>query len=367
METNKQKKVTRSTSDATEAGDLTHVETGEVRFLAQGLTMLLAAVYAACLGLFYAVGPVTLAWVSGVAVVACGAALALNGRGQLAWGWGLMVVAMVGQASWALLTLGWGGGFQYFVLLGMPLLVGGPVRSLGVKAALALGVMVVYLILDLAVRQKGGTAHVDAGLLDALYYFNATSAMLVLMMLAGFAAQLFQESRQVMLRLTQIDALTQVRNRVAFADVAAQVNARAQVGLVKLSVVLCNLDHLKVVNDTHGQHAGDAVLRAVGGVMAKGVRDADTMLRWTGDEFLAILPETDESGAKVVAERLRRGIEALDVTIGRQHLTVGMTVGVASMQPGDRLEDTVARAQAAVAEGKQAGRRCVIYAFSGTA
>ncbi|MGE5450442.1 MAG: diguanylate cyclase domain-containing protein [Acidobacteriota bacterium] len=343
---------------------MTQTQAGETRLLAQGLAILLAGMQLACLGLFSVMGPAPLVWVNGAAVLVCVVAWLLSGRGHLALGWGLLVLTMVTQAEVSLVALGWASGFQYFVLLGVPMLVGGPIRALWLKSGLALAVMASYVALDMGLRQRAGAAMTDGGLDDALYYFNVTMALLILMMLAGFVAQQLWAARGAALRAAQTDALTQVRNRLAFWEVAARENAKAKHGPVKLSVVLCNIDHLQVVNDTHGQQAGDAVLRAVGGVMVKGVRDADTMLRWTGDEFLAILPGTDEAGAEVVAERLRRGVEALAVSTGRQTLTVGMTVGVATLLPGDRLEDAIARATAAVTEGKQAGRRCVIYAYS---
>lgn len=357
-------KATSSWLGLPEADNPMDAQTGAIRLLAQGLAVLLVCTQFACLGLFYALGQASLVWVNLGSLLLCGAALALSGRVPLPVSWALMTAALVAQSSLSLWTLGWGSGFHYLLLLALPLLIGGPMRPLALKSVLSVGVFIAYLALDLTVRQRGGTPLLDARLQDALYYFNLTCALLMLLMLAGYVAQLLHESRLTMGHLAQIDALTQVRNRSVLLEVIERENARAQNEPVKLSVVLCNLDHLKLVNQTHGQHAGDAVLRAAGRVMAKGVRDADTMLRWTGDEFLAILPNTDQDGAQVVAERLRRGIESLEVSTGRQSLTVGMTVGVSTMQPGDRLEDVIARAQEAVSEGKQAGRRCIIYAYT---
>ena len=339
-------------------------QTGAIRLLAQGLGILLGCTQLAGLVLFYALGHTSLVGLNLGCLLLCGVALALSGRIPLPVSWALMVVALVSQSSLSLWVLGWGSGFHYLLLLALPLLIGGPIRPVAIKVVLSVAVLIAYLALDLTVRLRAGAPLLDARLQDALYYFNLSCALLMLLMLAGYVAQLLHESRLAMGHLAQIDALTQVRSRHVLVDVIEHENARAQNGPVKLSVVLCNLDHLKLVNQTHGQQAGDAVLRAAGRVMAKGVRDADTMLRWTGDEFLAILPNTDQDGAQVVAERLRRGIESLEVSTGRQSLTVGMTVGVATMLPGDRLEDVIARAQEAVSEGKQAGRRCIIYAYN---
>lgn len=359
------KKVSTSWFGVPESDDPIQAHTSAVRLLAQGMALLWGVVDLAYLGLFAAVGPAVLVWGHAAGVVLCGAALALTARGQLAWAWSLMAVAMVGQAGLSVMVLGWGSGFQYGVLLGIPWLMGGPIRSFGRKAVSALAVLVVYVVLDLVWRQRGESALIVAERLqEALHYFNVTSALLVLLMWAGYAAQLLHESRLAMRRLMQVDALTGVRHRRALLEVAARENARAERGPIKLSVVLCSVDHLTEVNATHGWQIGDAVLQAVGGVMGKGVRDADTMLRWTGDEFLAILPDTDAAGAQVVAERLRRGVEALAVMAGRQSLAVGMTVGLATMLPGDRLEEAIERAQAAVSEGKQAGRRRIVSANS---
>jgi len=100
------------------------------------------------------------------------------------------------------------------------------------------------------------------------------------------------------------DELTGVGNRRRAAKSLTQARQRADATGEPMSVLLCDLDHFKQVNDRHGHDVGDQVLAAFAGLLRSTVRAHDTVIRWGGEEFLMILPSCDRLGASALAERL---------------------------------------------------------------
>ena len=132
----------------------------------------------------------------------------------------------------------------------------------------------------------------------------------------------------------------------------------------KLSLIMCDIDHFKVVNDTYGHQAGDAVIIAVASALKREMReDLDVAGRYGGEEFVLILPATSSAAAAIAAERLRSAIEATVVDIGGgQSLSKNMSFGVAELGPEGTAETLVGRADAALYTSKQTGRNKVTIA-----
>ena len=121
---------------------------------------------------------------------------------------------------------------------------------------------------------------------------------------------------------------------------------------------MLDIDFFKPINDTHGHAFGDAVLQAVAKELTQGLREVDLLGRLGGEEFAAILPETDLQQAQQVAERVRNSVQALSFTSAdgsRVRLT--LSIGVAARREGElRLEDLLARADRALYRAKAGGR-----------
>ncbi len=131
-----------------------------------------------------------------------------------------------------------------------------------------------------------------------------------------------------------------------------------------LSLAFLDLDHFKAVNDAHGHQAGSALLREVGLVMRANLRAIDVPVRYGGDEFVAILPETGREQARIVAERLRRAIGDA-VYLKDRGLTVRLTssVGIATFpDDGETAEDLLRGADRAMYRAKDSGRDAVVAA-----
>ena len=125
-----------------------------------------------------------------------------------------------------------------------------------------------------------------------------------------------------------------------------------------LAVVYLDLDGFKQVNDTYGHEAGNEVLRGVSQMLRGHLRGEDFIGRLGGDEFLIVLPHTDESGALVVGERLRAKLAALEFAApgGQRIDSVGFSMGVASYPAhGDTREQLIQAADQAMYRAKKSG------------
>jgi diguanylate cyclase (GGDEF)-like protein len=136
-----------------------------------------------------------------------------------------------------------------------------------------------------------------------------------------------------------------------------------------LSVVICDIDNFKRINDTHGHADGDAVIRAFAGLLNQNTREGvDSVVRYGGEEFLLILPETDLAGGVRLAERLRSAfaaasIPATDAAAGAGSVRTTASFGVAGVDAaqrgGNTVRDLISIADKLMYEAKRAGRNCV--------
>ncbi len=167
--------------------------------------------------------------------------------------------------------------------------------------------------------------------------------------------QLAQANRELEV-LSVTDKLTALFNRVKLDRVLTAELARAHRYGSALSVVMLDIDHFKVVNDTFGHNIGDDVLVDIADTLRVSVRNSDTVGRWGGEEFLVILPSTDLEQAGAVAEKVRGRVADLKLpTVGK----VTVSLGVAEYQADDTEQQVVARADIALYAAKEGGRNRV--------
>jgi len=164
-----------------------------------------------------------------------------------------------------------------------------------------------------------------------------------------------QESRHLM----QEDWLTGAQNRRAMDMVLTKEVARAQRSATKLTVAMLDLDHFKRINDEFGHDAGDKLLQHLTLITKAVLRDADSLIRYGGEEFLIILPETDINGAQFVMDRLKQAFQKTPLSYDGKPLPVTFSAGLARLMPDENGHALVMRADAALYEAKHAGRNCV--------
>ena len=129
-------------------------------------------------------------------------------------------------------------------------------------------------------------------------------------------------------------------------------------------MIFCDVDHFKSVNDKHGHQVGDAVLQSLGKLLLRCSRQLDVPTRYGGEEFAIILPGTDRTGAILVAERLRKMLEKMDVPVGGGRvLQVTASFGCATMDDTFTPPDPATllkEADACVYTAKREGRNRVV-------
>jgi diguanylate cyclase (GGDEF)-like protein len=151
------------------------------------------------------------------------------------------------------------------------------------------------------------------------------------------------------------DPLTRLNNRRLFLDRIAKEIARADAAGEAFSVVFLDVDDLKVVNDTYGHLAGDALLREVANALTDAVRGEDVVARYGGDEFVLLLPGTPRAAATVVAQRITEGIGRHRFLAGRQLMQIpGVSLGIATFpEDGGTADDLLAVADVTLYEQKR--------------
>ena len=158
------------------------------------------------------------------------------------------------------------------------------------------------------------------------------------------------------------DALTGLHNRRYLDSHLKTLVERATARRRALSVMICDLDRFKSINDTHGHDAGDEVLREFARRLRQNVRGIDLACRYGGEEFVVVMPDTDADIARRVAERIRAQIEAEPFRLASgQSVAVTVSVGVSSLaRAGDGVERLMKRADLALYEAKTGGRNRVV-------
>lgn len=168
--------------------------------------------------------------------------------------------------------------------------------------------------------------------------------------------------RSIAMALT--DHLTGCYNR-RYLDTYLDGQIRQVAGAHKdMSVLVLDIDHFKAVNDTYGHTIGDEVLKVVSDRLKGGLRTVDMLARFGGEEFVAVMPDSDGRVAMMVAERLRRAIADTPFVMANVSIEVAISVGVAHLAASDTPQSLLDRADGALYEAKARGRNQVVEAAS---
>ncbi|MEO5344798.1 MAG: diguanylate cyclase [Magnetococcus sp. YQC-9] len=153
------------------------------------------------------------------------------------------------------------------------------------------------------------------------------------------------------------DPLTGTCNRARLQGVLNAELRRAHRHEIPLSIILCDIDHFKRINDGFGHQVGDDVLRQVSALMTSNIRAEDILARWGGEEFMIVSPQNDMESQRLLAEKLRGLIENTQFpTVGR----ITCSFGVAQRQEEDTIRILTERADRALYAAKEGGRNRVV-------
>ena len=170
-------------------------------------------------------------------------------------------------------------------------------------------------------------------------------------------------ANEALIKFAFTDFLTGMKTRGYFETQLEREIKRAERSKGPLALVMIDIDHFKILNDTHGHHVGDVLLRDVSTVLMKDMRQIDTVARYGGEEFVLILPETNSVGAYRVAQRLRKAVDSARFFAGSPSDVVKLTIsmGIAVFpQDAQFKRDLIEAADAALYEAKRSGRNRVV-------
>jgi diguanylate cyclase (GGDEF)-like protein/PAS domain S-box-containing protein len=177
-------------------------------------------------------------------------------------------------------------------------------------------------------------------------------------------ASIYEEearASELLAKLASSDSLTDLLNRRKIEmELDLEIKKSRRLNL-PLSLIFCDLDYFKSVNDRFGHQVGDEVLKGVSKLLLGGLREYDRVGRYGGEEFLIMLPQTKAEIAVEIAERLRSSVESWRLIYQEQLWSFKTTIslGVAEMNPGESLESLIDRADKALYRAKQTGRNAV--------
>ena len=169
-----------------------------------------------------------------------------------------------------------------------------------------------------------------------------------------------KEMEAELFRQASTDALTGISNRRYFQNQAEQEVRRARRFARDMTVMMIDIDHFKLINDTYGHAAGDAIIQGIVKRALEALRQSDSIGRIGGEEFAVILPETALESAREVAERLRLHIQEKPIIGRHEAVTCTVSIGLAQLSARDGgIEDLLHRADTALYVAKNKGRNRV--------
>lgn len=175
--------------------------------------------------------------------------------------------------------------------------------------------------------------------------------------------ELRKDKNKLYKKMALTDALTGAINRRSFDDIIQSEIAHSQVGNLKLSVMMLDIDHFKAVNDNYGHASGDLVLKKFYQVCHDAVRSSDLIARIGGEEFVIIMPKTGLKQAKIFAERLRKKVADTQILINdTEHLSITVSIGVAQWDCFlfENDADFLKQIDGLLYQAKHSGRNCIV-------
>lgn len=316
---------------------------------------------------FYALDVTTLAAVNVGSVILYAVAIVIGRRGRIRAGFALSTFEVLAHSALAVLILGWGSGFQYYIFVMAILVFLYPSEYTPLKILVAAGMYLMYVILSLVSQVTPQPGLVSPTILRGFEAFNVSAFFVLIIFLtylynkaANQAETRLKSANETLSELARTDVVTGLSNRRAMLLRLEQELAAVEEGRRPFALVLADIDDFKMINDRLGHASGDEALRQTAAVLRSAVRDQDLVARWGGEEFLVLLPETQPEGAMLVAERMRSLIAGTTIRCDTATTVLTLTFGVSTHCPGTSLEECIVAADRALYEGKRLGKNRVI-------
>ncbi|WP_395621167.1 GGDEF domain-containing protein [Dokdonella sp.] len=229
-----------------------------------------------------------------------------------------------------------------------------------VASFLAVGVLVMILRMAYA-SDPLMTTLLDSTPMQSIVF--TYGALMPVIATSGFLLMCGQRLNKDLARLATLDPLTEVFNRRTMTDLANKAVAASKRHGRPLSLLILDIDHFKRINDEFGHEAGDLALCRFVELVREMLRSSDVVARIGGEEFVVLLPDTDQASAAVLAERIRQHLHATEFTVSGWPVPLRVSIGVGSIGPEvSNLESLLREADHAMYEAKRTGRDRVVLA-----
>ncbi len=269
----------------------------------------------------------------------------------------LIWLEVIGHSALGSLLIGWESGFHYYLLMFIPAIVIANTR--GYAAPMVLALLAHYLGLHMLSDAVGPLDPLPAQSVKIVNWVHICVVFAMSAALSAFYRRTILIAEARLRKQATRDPLTGLANRSHFDAQATEALERSQRSGVPVTLLLCDVDHFKRVNDQYGHAVGDQVLVAMGQVLADNLREGDVLARWGGEEFLALMPASPLDAARATAERIRAAVAQAPLSVGPAPITLTLSFGVAQVHGPDDLQAAIARADQALYAAKHAGRNRV--------
>ena len=165
--------------------------------------------------------------------------------------------------------------------------------------------------------------------------------------------QLYRDELELAVRQ---DVLTKLNNRRGIYEKLEQERTRTKRNKHSYSVMICDIDHFKLINDKFGHEAGDIVLKKIADRFKETIREQDVVARWGGEEFLFLFPDTDFKGAYIISEKIRKHIEKHDIIWQKYSISVTISLGIFEVDQTNHIDISIKQADEFLYMAKSQGR-----------
>lgn len=268
----------------------------------------------------------------------------------------------------ATILVGWAPGFPLYILGIMPVIFYMHFsldESAGINESLLIGLcsLLTFVVCKIISYRIEPVYSISEKASMYIYIFNAVCTFAVLLFFSVFFLREIQFSKSVLEeqnakldKIAGIDALTGLYNRRSMDKL---LNTAVNSGKT-FSIIMCDIDDFKKINDVYGHNSGDEVLRELSSAVVSLLRENDFVCRWGGEEILILAGGTPLSGAALVAERIRAHIESMEIVCDDKHIKCTITAGAAESTEAGSIEEIIGLADERLYCGKNSGKNTVI-------
>ncbi|WP_024694790.1 GGDEF domain-containing protein [Pseudomonas syringae] len=272
----------------------------------------------------------------------------------------LMSLEIIAHAVLATWVLGWESNFSFYLFCVVPIIAFTFQLATFRRVLFSLAILLAVVGCFTFRRHMGLSSGLSREVLELFGIGNVLIATSLSIYATALSVRFTSSIQLSLFHIANRDSLTNLYTRRRILYRVRQLESQRE-GL-SACLILLDIDHFKQINDVHGHESGDLILQRVAAVISSSVRGSDMAARWGGEEFLVLMPNTLETDARRVAERIWMRIGEEAGRIDTRKLEVTATLSIATVHPGEAFQAALNRADALLYQGKEQGRNRVMAA-----